>query len=543
MVYPLQQSAKRLADVVVRSPVVSWSWSALGEQEFSDTLVEFRPSDAETVREMMAGRYLFASKLLDTQGVSPFAVNPVNHAWWRELHGFSWLRHFRDLQSTADKRFARTLVLDWIGRNTDIKRPCWAPALTAVRVLNWLRHMPVLTDDASAEQSKAILRSLGTQLQCLKVRGALATDPLDALFSAIALLGAALCERAPDRLVAARMARLKKLLDAQIDEDGLHRSRNVAVQYEVLTELISVRQALGQRHRGLMAAIGTTMEQMHTALDAMMLGTGEPGYFNGCGQLPVELLVAVQSQHTGAPTQTRTLSGYGILRNGPARLIVDSGLVPPHAYAREAHAGSLSFEFSHGSDLVVCNCGPAPADLADSRRLFRLGAAHSGPAIGGRSPARFLTRGPHKDALFSTVERPHLFLEDDDCAVEATNFAYSDSYGVNLRRHLTLISDGNTLVGQDSVLPVKNVRSGPVSIRFHLAPGAEALRQGGDDIINIQLKSGAEWTFLWEGGFAEIEESVRQSAYFGFFRTQQIVIEAEVRPNLEISWILTRQNG
>lgn len=529
--------------MAVRSPLVSWSWSAFGEQAFSDTLVEFRPSDVETVREMMAGRYLFASKLLDTQGVSPFSVEPVNQAWWRELHGFSWLRHFRDLQSTADKRFARTLVLDWIGRNGDIKKPSWAPAMTAVRVLNWLRHMPVLTGDASDEQTKAILRSLGTQLQSLKVRGGLATNPLDALFSAIALLGAALCERAPDRLVAGRMATLKKLLDAQIDEDGLHRSRNIAVQYEVLTELVSVRQALGQNHRSLMAAIGEMMDRMHKALDAMMLGTGEPGYFNGCGQLPVDLIVSLQSQYTGPPATTRTLSGYGILRNGPAKLIVDSGIVPPVQFSRETHASSLSFEFSHEKDLVVCNCGPAPADLVDSRRLFRLSAAHSGPAIGGRSTARFLTRGPFKDSLVSGFERPNLFLEKEECAVEVTNFSYLDSYGVNLRRHLSLISDGNTLVGQDSLLPVKNMQNGPVSIRFHLAPGAEASRQGSDDIVNIRLKSGAEWTFLWEGGFAEIEESVRQSAYFGFFRTQQIVIEAEVQSNLEISWIFTRQSG
>jgi uncharacterized heparinase superfamily protein len=76
-----------------------------------------------------------------------------------------------------------------------------------------------------------------------------------------------------------------------------------------------------------------------------------------------------------------------------------------------------------------------------------------------------------------------------------------------------------------------------------LAPGAEAVRQAGDEMISIQLKSGTVWTFLWEGGDAEIEESVRQSAYFGFYQTQQIVIEAELRANHEISWIFTRQNG
>jgi uncharacterized heparinase superfamily protein len=540
---PFQYAALSLADFAVRSPLVSWTWSVLGEYSFPETLTEFRPSDEETVREMMAGRYLFASKLVDSQGISPFSIQPANDAWWRELHGFSWLRHFQDLTSEADKRFARTLVLDWIGRESDVTGPSWAPAMTAVRVMNWLRHLPVLTGEANADQKKTILRSLGTQLQSLKLRGMLAADPLDALFASIALLGATLCEQNTGKVVASRIAQLKSLLDAQIDEDGLHLSRNAAVQFELLTELVSVRQALGQRHRGLTVAIGEIIDRMHKALGTMILGNGEPAYFNGCGQLPVDLIIGLQSQSTSARSGTTNLSGYGVLVNGPAKVIADSGRVPPTPYAKQAHAGGLSFEFSHGSDLLVCNCGPAPSDLVSDRVLFRLGAAHSGPTVGGRSAGRIAARGFAKGSLVSSSDQPNIFMDTEDCSVEMTNFGYGDSMGVNLRRNLTLISDGNTLVGQDTILPLRNMGSGSVVLRFHLAPGAVATRQSAEDIISIRLKSGAEWVFLWEGGEADIDESVRQSAYFGFYRTQQIVIEAELGANREISWIFTRQNG
>lgn len=515
----------------------------MGEPSFPETLTEFRPSDMETVREMMAGRYLFASKLVDSQGISPFSMPPANQDWWRELHGFSWLRHFRDVHNEADRRFARTLVLDWIGRETRVSGPSWAPAMTAVRVMNWMRHLPILAGDASGDQGRAIMRSLGTQLQSLRIRGAVAPDPLDAMYAAIALLGAALCEQSPGKVVAARIAQLKSLLDAQIDDDGLHRSRSAAVQFELLTELVSVRQALEQRHRGLTIAIGSIIDEMHKALGGLVLGSGELAYFNGTGQLPTDLVVGLQSQSNFGRIGTSALSGYGILVNGVAKVIMDSGLMPPPPFAGKAHSSGLAFEFSHGRDLVVGNCGPAPSDLTDSQSLFRLGAAHSGPTAGARSLAQIVPRGLHKGSMVSSADRPNMVMDVADCAVEVTNFGYADNLGINLRRNLTLISDGNTLVGQDIILRARNMRPGTLVLRFHLAPGAVAARQSGDDLISIELKSGAQWTFLWEGGIAEVENSVRQSAYFGFYRTQQIVIETELRANHEISWIFTRQNG
>lgn len=541
----MQQAILSFADLVVRSPLVRWTWSGFADTRVANTLPEYRPSDIETVREMMAGRYVLASKLVDTEGLSPFAVTPGNAAWHAELHGFSWLRHFQDARDDAEKRFARTLIMDWISRNSRFEPHTWAPALTAVRVINWLRHFPLITDGATPEQTRAIRRALGTQLQALKMRGNLAAEPRDALFTAIALLGAALCDDSPDRVIDGRLQRLKVLLEAQVDEQGLHRSRNLRIQFELLTELVSVRQALGQRQRGLARQIAETVDRMHAALDALTLGHGEPGYFNGSGQLPVDLVIAVQSHSVDRTRESRVLSGYGILVAGPASLIADSGVVPPPAFSREAHAGALSFEFSHGNELIVCNCGPAPPDLAAEHALFRQGAAHSAPTIDGRSAAWVLARGRHAGCLYGPKAAGAIDVDAAESAVEMDTPAFADAFGVILRRSMTLIAHGDTLVGQDLMIPAGGHQEphGRLTLRFHLAPGAAAERQADEAIIQIRQKSGGVWTFLWEGGTARIEDSVRQSAYFGFFRTQQIVIECDVSANREVSWIFTRQTG
>ena len=77
------------ADVLATSPLVRWTWTGPANDDQIAALSEFRPTDRETVLEMMQGRFLLASKLVDTCrplpgcGISatgaaaPSAVSPV----------------------------------------------------------------------------------------------------------------------------------------------------------------------------------------------------------------------------------------------------------------------------------------------------------------------------------------------------------------------------------------------------------------------------------------------------------------------------------
>ena len=64
-----------VADYAVTNPLIRWTWTGPSNEELVGALGEFRPSDRETVLEMMQGRYLLSSKLVDTHGVSPFSVD------------------------------------------------------------------------------------------------------------------------------------------------------------------------------------------------------------------------------------------------------------------------------------------------------------------------------------------------------------------------------------------------------------------------------------------------------------------------------------
>jgi uncharacterized heparinase superfamily protein len=528
MLARLRNAARRfgnsLADTLVTLPVLRWTWRGLADDAFAGELPEFRPADREAVRDMMAGRYLLASKLVETGGVSPFSLDVDHQDWWLNLHGFSWLRHFHDLRDNGERRFARTLVLDWISREGHFERDTWAPALTAQRVLNWLRHLPLLLDGATPEQSRTIQRVLGAQIQSLKVRGRLASDPSDTLFAAIALLGAEHCEQGDKTDVPGKVERLNTELASQLDADGLHLSRNPRLQLQLLVELVSIRRIAAASKSEAANELGAQIDRMHESLDALTLSSGEPAYFNGCGHLPHDVLIAIQSNGPGRRRRSTMLGGYGILRDGETVVIADSGRLPPPGFDGDAHAGALAFEFSHGSELVLGSCGPAPADLPASKALFRQGVAHSAPTIDAEDAA--------------ALPPPRMTLDAADQLLILTTSGYAKRFGVDVERRITLLAEGTTLVGQDRMI-ASGTPSGLLAVRFHLAPNVMVRRNRGEGIIRLVLPNGAVWSFLWEGASFREEESVRQSAYLGLHKTRQLVLEADVAADAEIAWIFT----
>ncbi|MGN6158053.1 MAG: heparinase II/III family protein [Devosia sp.] len=536
-----RRSAKRLADFAVSNPLIRWVWTGPGNEDYANALSEFRPTDRESALEMMQGRYLLASKLVDTNGVSPFAVEMVHDDWFNDLQAFAWLRHFRDARTDEERGFARSLTLDWIERDGRFDRTVWGLSLTAQRVLNWLRHFGILVEGANAEDAALIARSLGTQIQSLKLRAPFAEHPVDQLMAAMALLGVSICNQDRDAEISARLRTVTSLLDKQIDEDGLHRSRSAKVQLMLMVELTTLRQALLRQSDTYRNELSELLDAMHVALDAISLGTGEAAYFNGTGQMAHDIIVSVQAQNPARARTTGTAGGYGRLIWGRSIVVADSGLVPAPAFARHMHASALAFEFSHGRDLVVCNCGPAPADMEQSELLFRQGIAHSAPTINALSAAAIPTRGPLKNHVVQIGRDPEISADDADHSLVMRTHGYADRFGVVLERRLTLLAEGNSLVGQERMLKARGRMSGACAIRFHLAHQTQVSQAG--DMLKLKLNSGAVWNFLWDGADMRVEDSVRQSAYFGFHRTRQIVLDVLVGEVQEVSWIFTLDEG
>lgn len=545
--YLARAAASTVADRAVSSPLYRWTWRPLTGAQYVARLPEIRPADALSAGDMMRGKYLLGGRLVETGGVSPFSVASDDAEWKAELHSFAWLRHFAETRSGAEREFARTLVLDWIGRFGRFERAAWRNVLTARRVHNWLTHFDLITANASERQQSIVARCLSAQVHALEQRGRLDTDPEGKLGAAIALLAVALSHEEGDGPVAARTARLVGRLTDQLDTDGLHRSRSARVQFELLQYLVPVRLALVKASPDAARPLAAQIERMHVALARQTLTTGEPAYFNGTGQMPLEMLLAVQS-HGGQRSEgdyIRAASGYGLIQAGRGKLIADGGAIPPPDYAAHMHAGALAFEFSYGNALIVGNCGPAPARLGREAKAFRGSAAHSTLDMPAVSAARFGVGPLVGGRAFARSRGFRIKVDAPNTSLEMGTTAYVARYGLRHGRALSLIDGGRTLIGQDMLSQVRKGAAEAVAftLRFHLGPGVSAEPADNQGLVRLSVKGAEPWVFLWEGAEAAIEPSVRQSLHHGMIETEQIVLRGLVAGRHEIAWSFALQSG
>ena len=303
-----------------------------------------------------------------------------------------------------------------------------------------------------------IARSLGTQIHSLRLRSNFADDPVDQLMAAIALLGVALCDHELDREIAPRLERVNALLDEQVDEDGLHRSRSAKVQFMLMVELTT---RCGRPCSGNPTPTTTNSPTCSTrcmsALDARLARHRRaPPISTAPGRWRTTSSSSLQAQSPSRARSTGTAGGYGRLISGKSIVVADSGLpVPSAGHARRhMHAGALCFEFSHGRDLrglqlragVPADDGAERAAVPAGHRAF--GADHQ-CALGGLHPdARAAEHRVVPDRPRPRDGRPRKASSRWPCA----RYGYAERFGVVLERRLTLIAEGTSLVGQDRLL-------------------------------------------------------------------------------------------
>lgn len=536
----LRRTLGAIADGFVTSPVFRWTWSAPGRGNVKHKLLEIRPADAYNVADMMIGQYLLAQRLVDTGGTTPFAVDYASDEWFDELHSFSWLRHFSAVQDEGSKRFAGTLAMDWVSRYGRFSKKVWENKLTALRILNWVKHFDQLCFGLNDGRRAVVELSLAEQVKSLRVRINFEADPACRLLMRLALLGAAVALQYSKEEVSQLLERTLLSLERQIDAQGLHRSRNGEMQFLLLLEMIPVRHAVTPVLPDASKVFATVLDKMHHSLALLMHSTGELSFFNNARSVPHEMLLAVQSRANNnlEIDQGEQIGGYGALLGAESKLIVDGGAELGDDFRQGLFAGGASFEYSFRNDLIVSNCGPGPTALGADADLFLLPASHSSLEIDyrGAFPFKSNTLLQHHMRANRTA-MPKIDLSE--MRVDVVNKGFEVLTGLTHERSLNILAqDGDALLGQDIIRCDMSHKNAPDQflLRFHLGSGVEATLNEGSNQIELKLRSGAIWAFIWEGAGALIERSVRYSAHKGLEPIQQIVLSGNVVAHSEVVW-------
>lgn len=374
------------------------------------------------------------------------------------------------------------LLARWIEENPAPVGSAWEPYPTSLRIVNWVKA----AQDGMQLDAKALV-SLGLQARWLERRleHHLLGNHLFANGKALVFAGLFFEGSQADQWLARGLEIVAAELDEQILPDGGHFERSPmyhALALEDLLDLINLIRVAGGGAKAVEVASRAVQRvpAMLAWLRAMSHPNRELAHFNDSanGIAPsldeLEAYAARLGMAAAADAIPRSLwlrdSGYVRIERGPVVALLDLAPIGPDYLPGHAHADSLSFEVSLGTQRLIVNGGTSCYGEGERRQRERGTAQHSTVQVDGRDSSevwagfRVGRRAQVRDARVETGADAVLVS------------AWHDGY-CHLRRaprtwrHWEFHDNG--LMVRDRVSPAL-----PAVARYLLAPGLDLIRAG-----------------------------------------------------------------
>lgn len=514
-----------------------------------------RPTDPDHGRKMLTGGLTLdgGTLRLGPDG-DPFDTASPSRRFAVSLHRFDWLPDLAAAGSDGARRSLR-LLDDWRRVFGKWNAFSWAPECIERRVF----HLACAAKALAAEGSDAEIADLthdlarqGRHLLELK-RG-----PERVLERAVAatVAGCALAGKPGEALIDKGLKAVTKHIDTMVLPDGGHATRSPEAGVELLFDLLTLDDALGQRGRPSPESLSRAIDRLSTAARFFTLGDGHLAAFHGGEAIaPARIAAALAHDDAGPrPLNAAPHSGYHKMIGGSLEVIADCGRPPVGPLSVAACAQPAAVEIVCAKDRLITSCGWSPE--ATGANAFRLSDAAStvsaGDGSAGRPLSGFRARalGPWLiDGATQVEAKRH-----DDVGGVWLDIVHDGWRHVGLQhaRRLFLDAVADELRGEDSLTPLAadpGAADGPrrylpFAVRFHLHPEARAsIARDGKSVL-IRGPNNIGW---WLRNDA-VDVQIAPSAHFdhGLARKAgQVVLKSQVRPEVgaKIRWKLTRAEG
>lgn len=515
---------------------------------------EPRPVDPERGKKILAGTLTLdgGSLRLGPDG-DPFDTASPSRRFAVSLHRFDWLPDLAAAGSDGARRSLR-LIDDWRRVFGKWNAFSWSPECLERRVFHLACAAKTLAAEGSDAEVADLTRDLARQARHLVEITAAPARILER--AAVATLaGCVLAGKPGERLIDDGLKALARHLDRMVLADGGHATRSPEAGVELLFDLLTLDDALGQRGRPSPEALSRAIDRLSSAARFFTLGDGHLAAFHG-GEAIAQPRIAAALAHDDAgprPLNAAPHSGYHKMIGGSIELIADCGPPPAGPLSVAACAQPAAVEIVCAKDRLITSCGWSPE--ATGANAFRLSDAASTVSVGDGSAGRPLS-GFRAKALGPWLVDGALQVEakrHDDVGGVWLDIVHDGWRHVGLQhaRRLFLDAVNDELRGEDSLTPFAGPadpngprRYLPFAVRFHLHPEARAsIARDGKSVL-IRGPSNIGW---WLRNDA-VDVEIAPTAHFdhGLARKAgQIVLKSQVRPEVgaKIRWKLTRAEG
>ncbi|MGX7951030.1 heparinase II/III family protein [Tsuneonella sp. HG249] len=442
----------------------------------------------------------------------------------RTVHGFTWLR---DLAACAHREqctaTAERVLAAWLKANPKPgKGAAWQVENAGLRLLGWLVHAPLILSGDGKLRART-LATMEVTARWLDRHAAKAPDRLAEVtgWTAIVAAGLLLPDGKPRRLYGE--TGLIESLGELVADDGGSLSRSPLAQIDAIGLLTELKACYRAVRRDPPAAIDAMLAMLVPPLLGLTHSDGGLGSWQGAGAVSAErlsALVAASGVRTRPLKDTRQW-GYQRATGGKAVLQFDAAPPPLAKHARSGCASTLAFEFSHGPQRLIVNCGGAafaggqvPVRIEQGLRAT---AAHSTLILDDANSTAVLLHGKLGKGVGEVeIDRRVMVLGNGNATrLEACHDGYVPRHGLVHRRILILREDGSELRGEDLLVPAgKHGKRGKIgfAIRFHIGPGIELGLSDDGQGAGLALPDGSYWQFrlgqVGDGVTLGIEESL-----------------------------------
>lgn len=499
---------------------------------------------------LLAGRYTLGDEQVAMADLDVGALG-TEGPLARSFQTFSWLR---DLAAASGRergaRVAEAMVSRWLVTHGPKIDDAWAPELWGERILWWTAYAPYILSSRDQGYRSALLNTMARGARHLDSNADRAPAGLPRITAWAGVVTAALVIQGGHSRVARGEAGLLRALAAAQYEDGGLMSRSPADQLLLVDRLGLLRAAYFAAKQSMPDGLESAAAAALAALHGVTLGDGALSSWQGGNPGdPARLAALVEGCGLRArPLRNARGWGYQRLSALGTVVVVDAAPPPPPRMADGGCASTLAFEFSDGGQRLVINCGgpaPLPTDLPDDLvQALRTTAAHSTLTLGDTNSTAILDDGSlGKGVADVVIDRSE---DNDSSRLNATHDGYVRGFGLLHERVLILGNDGKELRGQDKLIPKgrKKIREDVgYAVRFHLAPGIEAVPTA-DGMGAILRSPGAPpWNFRCRGAMLTIEESLAIGAHGQPVPTIQLVVVGETSAlGATIAWQFRRSS-
>jgi uncharacterized heparinase superfamily protein len=510
-----------------------------------------RPMDAERGRQLLEGVLALdggALRLGETG--DPFDQPSPTRQFAAALHGFDWLPHLLSA-GPGSSRLALRLLQDWRRVFGTWNVFSWSGERLERRTFHLACAARALAPEASdAEISAMAVDIVRGARQLLKASDAPDRKLERAVVATIA--GCVLTGKAGDRLMAVGLKKVTAGLDAIVLPDGGHASRSPEAGLELLFDLLTLDDALGQRGRPSPEVLTRAIDRLSSSVRFFTLADGHLAAFQGGEAIEPRRIAAAlaHDDHGPRPPQSAPHAGYQKMQGGSIQVMADAGPPAGGVLSVAACAQPAAVEIVCGKDRLITSCGWSPE--ATGANAFRLSDAASTVSVGDGSAGRPLSGwragalGPWLVDGATQVEIKRHDVADTGVWLDVVHNGWN-RLGLTHARRLFLDLKADELRGEDSLIPI--VAGGedgprrylPFMVSFHLHPDARAsLARDGKSVL-IKGPSNVGW---WLRNDA-VDVAITPSAHFDHGHARRagtIVLKSQVRPEkgAKIRWKLAR---